>query len=347
MSFIASFYAGTHITQSQYPEDFAPVQFTSTKDRHGSVYIYRLLNRPCVILPNSMRHQSLPSFTTVFTGCVQSIICDEDPSKLIHARLGLPEDYNEAALALIAAQEAFLRRISDVDTMESRMTCMPLWGAPTQQYRDPMVVISIPKVKRIGMKMFKEGDDITVSVRVKRVDRVYGDVCVLGYILEGVSVHSGQSTMSLSLRGFASETDSTALANAVHHRDFAATRDRTLSFTSHFSYKSTVLEVSPTRSTRGVLVPYMPYLFGRVDWIGVTFDRMPIVKVVCPVAATCSIRRVYDKQVAVLKQILDDDAGDLGDCHIVSWFNPDGVDIAGNTENDGYRRRRRDGKPGD
>jgi hypothetical protein len=51
------------------------------------------------------------------------------------------------------------------------------------------------------MKMFKEGDDITVSVRVKRVDRVYGDVCVLvslntlclflvaetaqGYILEG------------------------------------------------------------------------------------------------------------------------------------------------------------------
>jgi hypothetical protein len=76
MSFITSFYAGTHIARSNYPQDFAPVRFTSTKDRHGSVYVYRLLNRDCTIIPHSKRRQSLPSFTTVFTGCVQSIVYD-------------------------------------------------------------------------------------------------------------------------------------------------------------------------------------------------------------------------------------------------------------------------------
>jgi hypothetical protein len=82
--------------------------------------------------------------------------------------------------------------------------------------------------------------------------------------------------MSLSLRGFASETDSDALANSTHHRDFAATRDQTLGCTSQFSYKSAVLEVSPTSKTRGMLVPYMPYIFGRVDWIGFTVSQILI-----------------------------------------------------------------------
>jgi hypothetical protein len=111
-------------------------------------------------------------------------------------------------------------------------------------------------------------------------------------------------------------------------------------------------------------------------------DRLPIVKVVCPVAATCSIRRAYYKQVAVLTQILDDDLGDLvcqpnyvlyvfelnvcwlqGEGHIMSWFSPDGMQISENDEgtiyvgaraftvseltlhSDDYRRWRRNERP--
>ncbi|KAJ7930748.1 hypothetical protein B0H13DRAFT_1858553 [Mycena leptocephala] len=282
MSFITSFYAGTHIAQSNYPQDFAPVRYTSTKDRHGSVYVYRLLTRDCTIFPDSKRRQSLPSFTTVFTGCVQEIVydhrkCPED-ANLIHVKLGLPEDYNDAASKVVAAQEAFLKRISDINMVEARMTCVPLWGAPTAQYMDPTVVISIPKVKRIGMKMFKEGDDITVTARMKRVDRIYGDVCFLG------------------LRSYEG-------SNA-------------------WLFESVLLQIRGARSK-----PYQ-----QDEGNARTPDRLPIVKVVCPVAVTCSIRRAYYKQIAVLTQILDDDFDDLGEGHIMSWFRPDGMQISGSDE---------------
>jgi hypothetical protein len=37
----------------------------------------------------------------------------------MHVKLGLPEDYNEAASKVVATQEAFLKRISDIDIVEA------------------------------------------------------------------------------------------------------------------------------------------------------------------------------------------------------------------------------------
>jgi hypothetical protein len=136
MAFIATFYSASQIGSSIYPKDFAPVRYSSTRDRLGDVYIYRPMGKDSPIFAHADRRNVLPSFTVPFSGCVKSIVpdvrcshqfpCLQSPNlllqkcplgyNLLHVTLGLHEDYNAAAVEIVAAQESFLKEISDVDT---------------------------------------------------------------------------------------------------------------------------------------------------------------------------------------------------------------------------------------
>jgi hypothetical protein len=74
----------------------------------------------------------------------------------------------------------------------------------------------------------------------------------------------------LSLREFATGSDPSALGYSKPMQDFVPTRDRSGGGLSHFSYKITAEEMSPIPEKRGQLIQYCPYLFGQIEWIGVT-----------------------------------------------------------------------------
>jgi hypothetical protein len=74
----------------------------------------------------------------------------------------------------------------------------------------------------------------------------------------------------LSLREFATGADPSALGYFKPSEDFVPTRDRSDCGLSCFSYKITAEEMSPMPEKRGQLIQYCPYLFGQIQWIGVT-----------------------------------------------------------------------------
>ncbi|KAJ7933875.1 hypothetical protein B0H13DRAFT_2500641 [Mycena leptocephala] len=289
MSFVASFYSASEIGESSYPSDFAAVRYSSTRDNLGSVYIYRPLKNNWPTFYGSNRRYSLPSFTVPFSGCVISVVTNAGRvgSSFTNVTLGLPANHNATAAELITRQESFLKHISDTDTRDAGCACIASWGNGETQCFTPTVVISMPNVKLIQNEDFKVGDDLTITTRLKRFDRLEGSTWFL-------TVLSFVCSSMLCLREVASDTDPSALGNCVPFKDFIPTRDGSCCGDSHFSYKVAAEEASPTAENRGRLLSFFPYIFGTVDWIGET--------------------------------ILDYEADDTGGFIRSTWFEGDGME---------------------
>jgi hypothetical protein len=63
---------------------------------------------------------------------------------LLHVTLGAHDDYNAASLEVVAAQELFLKGISDVDTSDVvRLTCTVICATLTRTRWDPACLCGV------------------------------------------------------------------------------------------------------------------------------------------------------------------------------------------------------------
>ncbi|KAJ7120671.1 hypothetical protein C8R43DRAFT_959696 [Mycena crocata] len=86
-------------------------------------------------------------------------------------------------------------------------------------------------------------------------------------------------------------------ANAIHGKDFAATRDRSIAIGSLNTFKDINLEWLPTSTSRGTLRPYFGNMFGKIEWIGET------------------TRNAFDAQISTLITTIEEDSEYLMNSH--------------------------------
>ncbi|KAJ7162730.1 hypothetical protein C8R43DRAFT_947205 [Mycena crocata] len=114
------------------------------------------------------------------------------------------------------------------------------------------------------------------------------------------------------------------LLNAVHNKDFVATRDRSISRGSLNTFKRMDFEWEATPWAKGALRSYFPLVFGRVDLIAQTRcvkNWGHMIRLAHPVDMGCSSTEAYNTQLKVMRDALHEDAKSLAGPVPGSWMS--------------------------
>ncbi|KAJ7136467.1 hypothetical protein C8R43DRAFT_955694 [Mycena crocata] len=110
-------------------------------------------------------------------------------------------------------------------------------------------------------------------------------------------------------------------SSSVFMEHFAPTRDMSDNGDCLFSYKTMAYETAPGDTTRGMLVTYLPSVFGQIDWIGdLDAESNRIVRLSIPEGVNCRMKAIYLNQLVALRQILDEELLLLGGTTDENWF---------------------------
>ncbi|KAJ6476670.1 hypothetical protein C8R47DRAFT_1220162 [Mycena vitilis] len=169
-----------------YPIDFVANRVASTRGGSGSIFIYKPTGDYPTFGLYQQKH-SIGSYSMTFAGTVSEIWDDPEfegkPVSFI--TLGLPEEPNGAAVAIMARQKKALLAISKVDVSEAEgLHCVTVWGHSENEYQAPVVCIALARVK-LALIPVKVGDDIVLNARLTRVDTPIDGKMELRYFLEG------------------------------------------------------------------------------------------------------------------------------------------------------------------
>ncbi|KAJ7779041.1 hypothetical protein B0H16DRAFT_1711386 [Mycena metata] len=112
------------------------------------------------------------------------------------------------------------------------------------------------------------------------------------------------------------------LANAAHGQSFAATRDRGADGVSFWSFKVCEdFDVNRECPWRYPVRPYAVNIFGNVDFAHHLGQRV-IVRLGCPIGASCRVQVLYEKQLAQLKLMVEEDHDGMTVEVRSNWFSP-------------------------
>ncbi|KAJ7156440.1 hypothetical protein C8R43DRAFT_949314 [Mycena crocata] len=127
----------------------------------------------------------------------------------------------------------------------------------------------------------------------------------------------------------AREGDHAFLANAVHQKDFVATRDRSIAGGSEYTFKRMDVEWEATPTMRGSLRAYLPLVFGRVARIEPTHKGSTI-WLAPPEKASCATQQWFDTQVDTARNtVLEDSLQWGGNDNVTTSWTTTSLDVDG------------------